>query len=527
MSVLAAIVRDLDFETYHPDSKTPSVENGDNLASLYNEFSGSLASFNHNLMAYKLLTTKLQDSLLSHLMVSPEDDHDWPLRVFPRTLSLLAHVLLLRQNSAEKGGLYMPPKNNTYVILWEKVLSTLTKHICNPPASSTSEIDDLNVEHVQLLLFFFHALALMQKKQVLLLAANNIVKTSKVLQASGGEELKLSQIYHFSRLIILFEYMMKHLYEPPKTLMDQVQQNIFRKHLKQQNESGENSPPSGLVYHSFREIEENMNRLCKNGSSSLPRFYNLYALSDMLFASAHEVPKLDGLAISFALGTADTLNYGQLYKSLIDSLQVIHQTNAKREKNPQYEMLAAAQYCFSVTWRLLQSLPPSVEYLEDLVEEGDDADEKDEEESIDLHSLLHKLMLSSRLSQKVFVTWIKDALVKQGQTTAKAEGQLKKVTTYVGSFAFDVRQLKRLLKSFISKKFVVAKRGSLLPGQDMPKFFDLLLLDAIIAKVHISFDKVFVVKTPTSSSASASTPDSDDARNVFDHAGVDGVQVTI
>jgi hypothetical protein len=61
----------------------------------------------------------------------------------------------------------------------------------------------------------------------------------------------------------------------------------------------------------------------------------------------------------------------------------------------------------------------------------------------------------------------------------------------------------------------------------MPKFFDLLLLDAIIAKVHISFDKVFVVKTPTSSSASASTPDSDDARNVFDHAGVDGVQVTI
>jgi E3 ubiquitin-protein ligase UBR4 len=348
-----------------------------------------------------------------------------------------------------------------------------------------------------------------------------------VLQASGGEELKLSQIYHFSRLIILFEYMMKHLYEPPKTLMDQVQQNIFRKHLKQQNESGENSPPSGLVYHSFREIEENMNRLCKNGSSSLPRFYNLYALSDMLFASAHEVPKLDGLAISFALGTADTLNYGQLYKSLIDSLQVIHQTNAKREKNPQYEMLAAAQYCFSVTWRLLQSLPPSVEYLEDLVEEGDDADEKDEEESIDLHSLLHKLMLSSRLSQKVFVTWIKDALVKQGQTTAKAEGQLKKVTTYVGSFAFDVRQLKRLLKSFISKKFVVAKRGSLLPGQDMPKFFDLLLLDAIIAKVHISFDKVFVVKTPTSSSASASTPDSDDARNVFDHAGVDAVQVTI
>ena len=120
---------------------------------------------------------------------------------------------------------------------------------------------------------------------------------------------------------------------------------------------------------------------------------------------------------------------------------------------------------------------------------------------------------------------IKDALVKQGQTTSKAETHLKKATSYVGSFAFDVKQLKRLLKSFISKKFVVAKRGTLLPGSDMPKFFDLLLLDAIMAKVHISFDKIYVVKTPTSSSA-ATTPDTDDsARNVFDHAGVDAVQV--
>jgi E3 ubiquitin-protein ligase UBR4 len=529
MSVLAAIVRDLDFETYHPDSKSSTDEHvSDNsLAALYEEFSGSVASFNHNLMAYKLLTTKLQDSLLSHLMVSPEDERDWPLRVFPRTLSLLAHILLLRQNAAEKGGLYLPPKNNIYVILWEKVLSTLTKHIFNPPSSSCPESEDLNVEHVQLLLFFFHALALMQKKQVLLLAANNIIKTSKLLQScvNSGEDLKISQIYHFSRLILLFEYMMKCLYEPPKTLMDQVQQNIFKKHLKQQTaESTSSAPAAGLAYHSFREIEDNMIRLCKTGSGPLPRFYNLYAHSDMLFASANEVPKLDGLAISFILGTADTLHYGQLYEALINSLQVVHQTGTRREKNQQFENLSATQYCFSVTWRLLQSLPPSIEYLEDLVTEGEDIDEKEEEESIELHALLHKLMLSSRLGQKVFVTWIKDALVKQGQTTAKAEAHLKKATTYVGSFAFDFRQLKRLLKSFISKKFVVAKRGSLLPGQDMPKFFDILLLDAIMAKVHISFDKIFVVKTPTLASASAAvTPDTEDAP--FDHAGVDAVQV--
>ena len=331
-----------------------------------------MSFLDHNLLAYKLLTTKLQDSLLSHLMVYPEDDRDWPLRVYPRTLSILAHVLLIRQNSAEKGGLYMPPKNNTYVVLWEKVLSTLTKYILNPPAASNAETDDLNVEHVQLLLFFFHALALMQKKQILLMAANNIIKTCGILKSS--EELKLSQIYHFSRLVLLFEYIMKHLYEPPKTLMEQVQQNIFKRHLKQQNQrplqqeaeaTESTSGTCGPLYHSFREIEDNMQRLCKSGSSpTTPKFYNLYAMSEMLFASTSEVPTLDGLAISFILGSADTLNYGQFYQSVIDSLQVIGQTCGKKEKNPMYETLAASQYCFSLTWRLLQSLPPSVEYLD-------------------------------------------------------------------------------------------------------------------------------------------------------------------
>ena len=199
MSILAAVIRDLDFETYHPDTKT-SDEASESLAALYGEFSASLATFNHNLLAYKLLTTKLQDSLLSHLMVSPEDDRDWPLKVYPRTLSLLAHVLLLRQNSADRGGLYVPPKNHTYVILWEKVLTTLLKHILNPPPASNTDVDDLNVEHAQLLFFFFHALALMQKKQILLLAANNIIKSSNALKAA--DEIKLSQVYHFSRSVM-------------------------------------------------------------------------------------------------------------------------------------------------------------------------------------------------------------------------------------------------------------------------------------------------------------------------------------
>lgn len=80
-----------------------------------------------------------------------------------------------------------------------------------------------------------------------------------------------------------------------------------------------------------------------------------------------------------------------------------------------------------------------------------------------------------------------------------------------------------LLKGFISKRFIVAKRGSILQGNDMPKFFDLMLLDAIMAKVHISFDRLFGVKT----ASATATPDSDDSRNVFDQAGVEAVQTLV
>ena len=57
MSVLAAIVRDLDFETCHPDTKssTTSDEAAESLAALYDEFSGSLALFSKLLLLSKLI----------------------------------------------------------------------------------------------------------------------------------------------------------------------------------------------------------------------------------------------------------------------------------------------------------------------------------------------------------------------------------------------------------------------------------------------------------------------------------------
>ena len=69
------------------------------------------------------------------------------------------------------------PITNTYTTIWERVLSSLTEAVLEDDDES-NKFDDLNVEHLQLLLFLFHALALMQKKQLLLFTANCIIKVT-------------------------------------------------------------------------------------------------------------------------------------------------------------------------------------------------------------------------------------------------------------------------------------------------------------------------------------------------------------
>ena len=69
----------------------------------YPELTNALSMFTHNILAMGLLTSKLQNSLLSQLGVSPlQDGGFWPLHVQPRTLTILAHVLLLRQTNTDQ-----------------------------------------------------------------------------------------------------------------------------------------------------------------------------------------------------------------------------------------------------------------------------------------------------------------------------------------------------------------------------------------------------------------------------------------
>ena len=108
-------------------------------------------------------------------------------------------------------------------------------------------------------------------------------------------------------LVQLFEYMMRNLYEPPKQLLDQVQHNIFKR-----------QPNSAVKYFSAGGRAFG----CQKTSS---KFYSLYPIVETFSNDSRqspEVPKLDGLACSFILGTPDSLDYNLLYQSLVDLIQV-------------------------------------------------------------------------------------------------------------------------------------------------------------------------------------------------------------
>ncbi len=511
MAVLGAIIQDLD----HDATNSAGLKLEYHLASLYSEFSAALSSFTHNLLAHGLLTTKLQNSLLSHLSVSPwqsaatteEGDH-WPLRVFPRTLAVLAQILLLRQNQEGAGGLYASKQTNVYIVIWGKVLASLTRLIQEPPAHvagvEDGQIEDMNVEHVQLLLFLFHALALMQKKQVLLMTASSIHKISGVVTAD--KKLQTSQILHISRLVLFFEYLMRNLYEPPKELMEQVQTNIFKRY---QNTSVLSSaPPSHFPFKTrdskspFASALGALEQMCVKPRSASPRYYNLFSVTDV--PSVQEIPKLDGLACSFLLGTSDSLHYGQIYDSLIRVLGVIHQADhwtIDSDSDESIEGLAATQYCFTIVWRLLQSLPPSVEFLESLVGPQSEMGKTATTPCM----LLHTLILCPRTGHKVLSAWIKDSLVKQGQTTAKAENLLKNVSTTINQLSYDVRMFQNYISGLKCAKGPEGMGGQtrrkLPPASDMPSFVDLLLFDAVLAKVQISTDMLLNCKPSDVSNA--------------------------
>ncbi|XP_066587252.1 E3 ubiquitin-protein ligase UBR4 [Prorops nasuta] len=484
MVILAAIIRDLDHETARTETGTISVFYGAALGAMYSEFSQALSRYTHNLLARNTLSESLQNTLLQHLGVSPWSTENvspstWPLLVYPRTLSVLAQVLLLKPQSEKEAAC---------ISIWHRLVTTMVEYVCDPPLAFEPENEDLNVEHAQLVLFLFHSLNLMQKKSVLLVTGSGAVRCSEAVKSP----MKDSQLLHLSRLLLLLEYMMKHLYDAPPTLLEQVQWNLFSA-TSLISDSKEGNKQASRIYTAWVEIEDNYRKFGSNDDFSMkPRFYNL-STSDF---NNQDTPKLDGLACNFILGTPDKMKYPLLVDALIDILNVLNQTVVYGRDDTKEKLtftgLCAIQYCFSICWRLLLILPPSTPYLDKLALG---------EEIPASPMLLHSLIWGPRAAYKTFTGWMKDCMVKQGMYTQYAENLLKTISSTVNTLKYDITVGKNCIKCLTPE---ISPTDKIMSRSALPKLSSLCILSAVIGKLQVLMDES-VSKSPADNIEASAT----------------------
>jgi len=104
-----------------------------------------------------------------------------------------------------------PPSPHTPT---RRFLGTLKQHTIQ---GSVPGDEDLNVEHLQLLLLLFHNLSEDGRHMVLTLVAQAIAEVAQ----NGESQLKAVPL-NLARLLLVFDYMMHHYSKPPLYLFEQV-----------------------------------------------------------------------------------------------------------------------------------------------------------------------------------------------------------------------------------------------------------------------------------------------------------------
>ena len=217
-------------------------------------FSGALTSLMHNLIAMQILSEEQQNSLLAYLGFKPCPEVEgctWKLYHGARSLAILAQVILLRQQR-EKEEIKLD-LNSITIQIWRGFVNQLKgcslrwKGDTSPHNEECPVYyEDLNVEHAQLMLFLFHNLKLLQRKHVFYLVGLALHEISAELNSNSSgsgstasppkvRAVSAAQILFIGRLLHLFEYMCKNLYDTPAYLFEQINHNLL---------SGNQTPPA-------------------------------------------------------------------------------------------------------------------------------------------------------------------------------------------------------------------------------------------------------------------------------------------
>lgn len=478
MALLANILKDLDRDASRAEAENSYSTQWQNAMI---EFSGAIGRYLHNLISRSLINESLQSSLLLHLGVSPwaQDTNVWPLQVYSRTLSVLVQILLLKPSQEKEAAC---------LSVWHRLVNTLVEGVCSSqtPQIDSTDYEDLNVEHAQLLLFLFHSLNLMQKKSILLLVAGSVIRCAEICRSMNADKpIRDHQIILLSRLLLFLEYLMLHLYNAPTPLLEQVRWNLFSTIADESNQKQADRVATTSKLSSFcrKDIEDKFRKYSHEYVSGVrPKYYSLSVVD----AKCQQEFKLDGLAWNFILCTPDKLKYPLLIDALIDILAITDICTVKIN----YPTICSAQYCFSLCWKLLLGLPPSTPHVEALMKD-------------DRVPNLHSLMWSIRCLHPInnSHSLICNSLIKQGMYTATAEQLWKKLTEHVTDTKYSIKQTTAGLDSFI-KTFQI----------ENPRLSKIITIDAIVSHLvaiySINGKVLDQGKSGSNASSAASSSDS-------------------
>ncbi|XP_039612074.1 E3 ubiquitin-protein ligase UBR4 isoform X4 [Polypterus senegalus] len=453
MAMLASIIKDVD-----RDAKGSSDD----------EFAAALYHFNHSLVTSDLPSPTLQSTLLQQLGIAPFSEGPWPMYIHPQSLSVLSRLLLLWQHKAGTHTEDVPE----CMKVWERFVGTLKQHALQ--GSLPGDNEDLNVEHLQLLLLIFHNFSEKGRHAVITMCTQAI---SEVV-AHSDTQLQVVPL-NLSRLLLVFEYMLHQYSKPPLYLFEQVQYNLLTPPQVSVTSSQESSRRSTTpLYHGFKEVEENWTKHCPSDSTPQPKFYCVLSPEP----SEDDASRLDCQIFHILFNGA--VQYDHLYSSLITLLSAGSQFDTiRREESKTITPLEACslQYYFLILWRILGVLPPSKAYVSQLASGSTELNEYD---------ILHTLRWSSRLRVSTYVDWVKEHLVKQGMKSDEAASLMVLASNRCSAVKYDVDLAEEYIAKQISS-FCCVETNAILPLHRLPNLQTIYTLDAVISKVQVSLDEHF------------------------------------
>ncbi|CAF0847863.1 unnamed protein product, partial [Didymodactylos carnosus] len=358
----------------------------DNLAKIIKHGLSSplLTRFMNSLIQQNILTRDNENYLLSCLNISPistSNIQHWPLNIHPRTLNILLKIILQRILDEDKQQLSKQPVHLEMVYIWKQFLKSL-----KDVEENEKHNDTVNLEHLQVLLVFFHQLPIMIRKTLLLKIANDIITT------------KPKYVILYSRLLIIFEYMIHHFYEPQPQLIQNIQKRIHAA-LKTSQDTNVDTQQAD-------DSELDKQYRSKYPQSTSPSYYRLTRCNDASKSTDQEADstsktiRIDGLAMNLLLSNPDQLDYSQLYSHLIKQLDFTL-LPSENEKD-----VYSLRYFYDILWCLLSCLPPSTTYMKHLLSNDD--------WMLDSALVLHTLRIMPKLNgNEPYLTWLNDMIQKQ------------------------------------------------------------------------------------------------------------------